>query len=377
VTGATGLSQSVMWGVVIINMIFFLGISTGALLVAVALRFFGGVRWRPAMRVAELLAIAALVVGGPQALLDLGRPHRVRALIGHLHLASPMAWDVLAISLYGAVLVATVWVSLVPDAAILRDRRRDRWGAIVYRVIALGYVGTDAQRRRWRRASAALALGAAMVAIAARVVLALVPGLSSRPTWQASWTVPAFLLGAVFSGLAALILLLSALRLGALRDALPAACVAGPGRWLALASCTWALCTFAEYAVAWGGAPVDRAVIAERLRGGSAPVFWPMAAAMLSPVVLLIRREAGPHVVAFVAALALVGSWAERWILLVPPQLVGRLPGVAARYHPSRIEVLELALSAAALVGVLVLLARILPVVTPADAGPAPGSAEP
>jgi molybdopterin-containing oxidoreductase family membrane subunit len=377
VTGATGLSQSVMWGVAIINMIFFLGISAGAVLVAVALRFFGGDRSRPTMRAAELLALAALVVGGPQALLDLGRPDRARALIGHLHFASPMAWDVLAISLYGAVLVATVWVSLVPDVAILRDRRRGRGGAIVYRVIALGYAGSETQRRRWRRASAALALGAALVAIAARVVLALVPGLSSRPTWQASWTVPAFLLGAVFSGLAALILLLSALRFGALRDALPAACVAGPGRWLACASCAWALFTFAEYAVAWGGAPVDRAVIAERLRGGSAPAFWPMAAAMLSPVVLLIRREAGPRVVALVAALALLGSWVERWILLVPPQLVSRLPGVVPRYHPSGVEMLELAISAAALVGVLMLLARIVPVLVPADAGPAPGSTEP
>ena len=68
----TGLSRPVYWGVYIINMIFFIGISYGGTLISAVLRLTGAEWRKPIARAAEAVTVCALLVGAPQVLIDLG-----------------------------------------------------------------------------------------------------------------------------------------------------------------------------------------------------------------------------------------------------------------------------------------------------------------
>ena len=371
----TGLSRPVYWGTYILWLIFFLGISYGALLFSAVLRLTGSELGRPVARAAEAIALCALLVGGPQPLIDLGRVDRAAWILLHPNLSSPMLWDILSISVYSAVLLLYLWVTLIPDAALLRDRGMG--GTLrraVYRALAAGFSGTESQMRRWRRAVGALAAIAIPVAIAARTLLAWVPGLSQRPMWHSPLIGPTFLLGAVFSGIATLVVVLGVLRRAfGLERFLRRDHFARLGLCLCVAACAWAYFTLAEHVTAaYGQRPDDLAVLRERLTGGQAPVFWTMIAFLSSPLLLSLRRLRTIPVTIAISSLVVMGAWLERWIILVPSQLVSLLPHAPASYRPTWVEWSELAGTLAAFVLLLALFSHLFPAVPIADAPEAP-----
>ena len=133
--GVTGLNRPVFWGFYIINTIYFIAISYGGTLTSAILRLVNA-RWRlPITRAAEVVTVCALGVGAFNIVLDMGRPDRVLNMILHGRLQSPILWDFYSISLYLICSFIYLYLPLIPDIAILRDRfpRRKR----LYRFLAM------------------------------------------------------------------------------------------------------------------------------------------------------------------------------------------------------------------------------------------------
>ena len=96
--GVTGLNQKVSWGFYIINCVFFIGISYGGAITSAILRLTNA-KWRaPITRLAEGLAVVALLVGAVYPLVDLGRPDRFLNLFAYAQVGSPVTWDWVAVS---------------------------------------------------------------------------------------------------------------------------------------------------------------------------------------------------------------------------------------------------------------------------------------
>jgi len=117
----TGMRDNVVWGVYIVNFIFFMGLSYAGALISGILHLFKS-NWRgPIIRIAELITIISLVIGPVFILFCIGRLDRLPFLIIFPRIQSPITWDVIAIAtdLIGCIIF--LYLSFIEDFAKLRD----------------------------------------------------------------------------------------------------------------------------------------------------------------------------------------------------------------------------------------------------------------
>lgn len=364
----TGLGRPMYWGMYIINLIFFIGVSYGGTLASAVLRVVGA-EWRhPITRAAEATTVCALIVGGPQPLIDLGRVDRAQWILLHPQWKSPMLWDIVSISAYLGLSVIYFWLALVPDVAWLRDQRiGGRARRLLYTSLAIGYNGSARQHRRIEVALAVMAIVVIPVAVSAHTVLSWVPGLSLVPLWHSALFGPYFVLGAVFSGLATIILVLAIVRRAYRLEAyLTPRHFASLGLLLLALSAAWSYLTFADHLTAfYGRLPEELRVARDRVFGSYSTLFWGMVVGCgCAPLLLGLKRLRNVAGTVTVAVAVLVGMWIERFLILVPSEAHPRLLHQHVSYTPSWIEWAELGASVAAFVLLYIGFLKLFPVVS-------------
>src|SRR5664279_5193677 len=167
----TGMRDNVVWGLYIVNFIFFMGLSyAGALISGVLHLFHTG--WRkPVVRIAELITVISLVIGPFFIFFCIGRLDRLPFLVMYPRIQSPITWDVIAISteLVGCFLF--LYLSLIEDFAILRDYKDlhvKPWKKKIYKVLSLGFTGSEKERKILTNAKnvmAAMIIAIAIIAV--------------------------------------------------------------------------------------------------------------------------------------------------------------------------------------------------------------------
>ena len=74
----TGMRDRILWGIYIINFVFFIGISHAGTLISAILRV-SKAGWRvPITRMAEFITLVALMIGAQFPIIDMGRPDRAQ-----------------------------------------------------------------------------------------------------------------------------------------------------------------------------------------------------------------------------------------------------------------------------------------------------------
>ncbi len=73
-----------------------------------------------------------------QPMIDLGRLDRILNIVRTPHLASPLLWDVISITTYLTFSTIYLFLPLIPDLAVLRERvgPRRRW---FYGLLSFGW----------------------------------------------------------------------------------------------------------------------------------------------------------------------------------------------------------------------------------------------
>ena len=144
--GVTGLNRPTYWGIYITNFVFFIGISHAGTLISAILRL-ARAEWRRAItRSAEVITVLVIFFGIGNILIDMGRPDRLLNIPLHGRFQSPLLWDVVSVTTYLTGSTLYLFLPLIPDIAILRDRTtglRHRF----YRPLSLGWVGSPRQHR--------------------------------------------------------------------------------------------------------------------------------------------------------------------------------------------------------------------------------------
>src|ERR1039458_404146 len=120
--GVTAMRDYVSWGLYISTFVFFIGISHSGTLVSAILRITKQEWRRPITRSAELLTFVSLLFGGIMPIIDLGRPDRILNLVFHGRIQSPLIWDVICILTYFTGSTVFLFLPMIPDMALLRDR---------------------------------------------------------------------------------------------------------------------------------------------------------------------------------------------------------------------------------------------------------------
>jgi len=358
----TGLRDRIMWGFYISNFVFFIGISYGGVLSSAVLRVVRA-GWRtPMTRIAEIVAVVALMVGALYPIIDLGRPDRILHIILYGRWQSPIIWDVLAINTYLVASLIYLFLPLIPDLALCRDRlggRLPKWRQLLYRLAAIGWRGTPEQRRHLETAIGIMMIFIIPLAVMVHTVVAWIFGMTLREPWNSTIFGFFFVAGAVFSGIATLIIVMAILRkVYHLEEYITEKQFIYLGYLLAAFTFVMLYANLSEYLTT--GYKMEEGQLfhfRQLFLGQFAGFFWGyIIGGLIVPALIVMlpwTRNIWGIVVA--AALVVMAMWLERYYLVVASLRVPQMPYEPSIYAPTWVEG-AIALGTLALFGLLIAL---------------------
>ena len=335
--GVTAMDRPVYWSTYMVNFIFFIGISHAGTLISAILRVTGAEWRRPITRVAEAITVFALMVGTLQIIIDMGRPDRLAFTLLFGRMQSPILWDILSVTVYFLSSITYLYLPLIPDAAILRDNcpmDAPAWQRKLYTTLALGWRGNHEQWVRLEKAIAVLAVLIIPVAISVHSIISWILATTVQPGWHSTIFGPYFVIGAIFSGIGALFIAMTAVRkaLG-LETYIGLRQYRNLGLLFITMNAIWFYFTFTEHlGIATGQQLEEFPVLATKLWGDFALPYWVMIFAMVIAfwvlVVPLIMPKAAAKVKIFQPRLAFASAGTAA-ILFVMVSLSPYTPALA------------------------------------------------
>jgi Ni/Fe-hydrogenase subunit HybB-like protein len=372
--GVAGYNWPVFWAFHETNFVFWIGISHAGTLISAILRLVNAGWRRPVTRCAEVITVFALMIGALFPIIHLGRPWLFFWLIPipnqrmiWPNLRSPLVWDFFAINTYLIGSTLFLLLPIIPDFALVRDKSTG-WRRTIYRALALGWQGTPKQWHRLESAMQIMAIAIVPVAVSVHTIVSFDFSMTPVPMWHSTIFGPYFVAGAIFSGIAALILAMGVLRRFLHLDRyLYPIHFQNLGKLLLLMSLLWAYFVFAERLTVWyGNQPAEMAVFRATQNGAYAPLFWTMVTCnLLIPFPLLAIRRLRTISGCVIASIAvLVGMWLERFLIIVPSLGHKYLPYSWGTYEPRPVEIVITISTFAAMVLLFVLFAKVVPMIS-------------
>ena len=371
--GVTGLRRPVFWGLYIVDFVFWIGISHAGTLISAILRLTNAPWRKPVTRAAEAITVFALMIGGMFPIIHLGRAWFFYWLLPYPNsrllwpnFRSPLLWDLTAIVTYMTGSAIYLYLPLIPDLAQLAEHNTP-WRRKFYRALSLGWTGSDREWQALERAMKLMACLILAVAVSVHTVVAWDFSMALAPMWHSTIFGPYFVAGAIFSGIAALILVMAVLRNVLHLDLyLTQRHFDNLAKLLLLMSLLWLYFTMSENLTVWyGNDPKEMVVFGARTRAHYAPYFW--ATVVLNfvvPFVLLgIRRLRTIRNTAMAATSVVVGMWLERFVIVVPTLANPRLPAASGFYSPTWVEVAITAATFAAMGMLYMIFSKLFPII--------------
>jgi len=376
----TGMRDQISWGLYISNFVFFIGISHAGTLISAILRVTDTDWRRPITRMAEGITVVALCIGGSMVLVDLGRPDRALNLLRYGRIQSPIVWDVLSVGTYLAGCLVYFYLPLIPDLAIVAATHSiggvRRW---IYRALSLGWTGSPAEWRLLEKAISIMAVAIIPLAISVHTVVSWIFAMTLRPGWDSSIFGPYFVVGAIYSGAASVVLAMCILRRALrLETYLKPVHYRNLGLLLLSFSLLYLYFNVNEYlTVAYKFQGGERLLLDRLFYGDYAPFFWGAQVIGIVLPMLLMMAVLGPARyrqftvpgLGLASFLAIVGAWAKRYLIVVPTLSSPFLPiqGVPQQwghYSPTWVEWSITAAAFAAFLLLYTLLVKFFPVIS-------------
>jgi molybdopterin-containing oxidoreductase family membrane subunit len=372
-----GLNDNVYWAIFIANFIFGVGMSHAGVMISAILRLSQAEWRRPITRTAEMLAIFSLITAAVFPIIHTGRLWRTAYWVFPYDfnrgvwpdVRSALIWDPSAIVTYLLGTLLFVYVDLIPDAAVARDRAtgfRQR----IYAGLALGFRGTT---RQWRMQEVAGQLVSALVLavfVSVHSIVAWDLSMAIQPGWHSTALAPYFVIGAVYSGVAGVMTVMIGLRRGLhLEHYITENHLDALARLLlAVAPAYFFFFLTDFYFGIFSRDPNELQIWNLRIFEPPTNIlFFIQILSLLLPVpFLFVRRFRRSFPVMFWTSLSInIGMWLERYLLVVTP-LQLKQPftfGWIPTYVPSVVEAIATAASFA-LVGLgVIVFAKVLPIV--------------
>ena len=372
--GVTGYNWPVYWALHETNFVFWIGISHAGTLISAILRLVNATWRRPVTRCAEIITAFALMIGAMFPLIHLGRPWLAFFLIPYPserglwpNYRSPLVWDFFAINTYLLSSVLFLALPMIPDFALIRDRATG-WRKRVYAYLSLGWQGTPKQWHRLESAMHILALAILPIAVSVHTIVSFDFSMAIVPMWHSTIFGPYFVAGAIFSGIAALIIVMAVLRKALRLEAyLTPLHFQNLGKLLLLMSLLWGYFVFNERLTAWyGNSPHEMNVFWSTQSGDYSPLFWTMVLCnFVIPFPLLAIRKLRSIPTAVIASCCVVaGMWLERFLIIVPSLARKSTSYSWGSYSPQWPEIVIMIASFAAMALLYVLISKLVPLIS-------------
>ncbi len=297
----TGMNNGTSWGLYITNFMFFVGLSAGGLIVASSASVFHIAKFKQVALPAIILSTVCICAAGMFVLIDLGGVQRVWRLITGPNPTSPLLWDVCVITCY-----------------------------LIINICYLTFMA-----RGNNRAVTITSRFALPCAILVHSVTAWIFGLEiAKEGWNSAILAPIFVASAMDSGLALLLLVLSALKKARIFDT-SRDLMASLAGLLATCIAVDAFFIFCELlTMGYNGTHGATVILNELFFGATAPFFWfEVVGGLVVPFCILVfqKNREKPLLVNIACALVVLGVFCKRvWLLFtafITPNLMGA-PGL-------------------------------------------------
>ncbi|MEX1185178.1 MAG: NrfD/PsrC family molybdoenzyme membrane anchor subunit [Gemmatimonadaceae bacterium] len=327
--GVAGYNPPVMWGVYIITFVFWIGIGhAGTLISAILYLFRAGFR-TTIYRCAEAMTVFAVMTAGLFPILHLGRPWKFFWLIPYPNwryiwpnFKSPLVWDVFAILTYLTVSTTFLYIGLIPDIAVLRDREKNPVRRRIYAVLSLGWRNSDREWRHFARAYLFLAAFSTPLVLSVHSVVSFDFAMGLPPGWHTTIFAPYFVAGAIFSGLGMVFTIIIPVRKWFRLQHYVTLNHLDAAAKLALFTSLVVGCAYmVEWFIAWySGLQVEQDYFWNRVFG---QYWWASAILytcnMVLPLSLFSQRLRRNTTWLFILSIFInIGMWFERFVIVVP-----------------------------------------------------------
>ena len=367
--GSAGYNDQAFWAVYIVDVVTFIGVSYGGAVISAVLRLTGQ-SWRaPLTRLAEGTALVTVMIGALFIFPHLGRPERFWEIPIYVNTSSPLFWDFMAISTYVLATVIFFYLPLVPDMAIVNKTlgRADRPARFrIYKALSLKWMGNERQRRLLHSVLTLISLIIIPLAVSVHSVLAWAFATTSRPGWMESVFPPYFVIAALYSGTALVIVVASAFRKGYhLERFITKRHFIRLGYIMAALGLVYAYLTIADL-LSEGYTGITSGWIRQTIAGRYAIPFWfYVALGEVLPIVLVAVKKTRNIKGMTVASVGVViALWVKRIVIVLPPVTQPLIGSFWGTYHFTWVSITITIAGVAAIPLGLMLLFRFLPVLS-------------
>ena len=344
--GIFGNNTTVVWGFPIANYVWWIGIGNAGTLIS-SMLLLTRQRWRASInRFAEAMTLFAAAIAGIFPIIHLGRPLYFYWLTPYpntMHLwpqwRSALIWDFWAILSYILFSLIFWYIGLVPDLATIRDRATGPIKQAIYGAFALGWRGSARHWHYYETYHMAMAALAVPLVVSLHSVVGLDFAASLMPGWQETIFPPYFVVGAMYSGFAMVVVLAAGVRWGFRMQAIVTIeHFDVMAKIMLAASLIMGLSYATEWFSAWySGEHEDRSLVIYMFTGTYAPMFWALLACNVFIPQLFWSRTIRRSIAAVcvVGICINIGMWLERILIVWNTLSHGFLPSMRRSFVPT------------------------------------------
>ncbi len=343
--GIAGYAHPVFWGVYIVTFVFWVGIAHAGTLISAILYLFRA-KWRNAInRGAEAMTVFAVLTAAQFLGIHVGRMWKAYFILPYpnqrglwVNFKSPLLWDTFAITTYATISILFLYVGLIPDLAIARDRATG-WKKVLYTVLALGWQGSSGQWKAHNRSVLHLSGLATPLVLSVHSVVSWDFAVALVPGWHTTIFAPYFVAGAIFSGFAmVLTLMIPVRRIFGLEAYITDYHFENMSRFILLTSIIVGYAYAAEYFIAWySGVEPEQTAFWLRAFGPYWISTWIMITCNgILPQLLWFKKLRTNVPFLFVLSVLInIGMWFERYVIIITGLSREYDPAVWGVYIPS------------------------------------------
>ncbi|MBN1819681.1 MAG: polysulfide reductase NrfD [Prolixibacteraceae bacterium] len=349
--GTWGLNNSIGWGWAIINFVWWIGIGHAGTAFSIFLLILRQ-KWRTAInRAAEAMTVVAVMCAGLFPLLHMGRVWLFFYVLPYpntrgplwVNFNSPLFWDFVAISAYLLISASFWYFGMVPDFATIRDTTKSKIKKAVYGFFSFGWVGSSKEWLRYEALSFVLGGIAAVLVVSVHSIVSTDFAVSVEPGWHTTIFPPYFVVGAIFSGFAMVLTLVTIMRvMYKMNDFVTDSHIDAVARILVFISLIMGTAYVTEIFMAWysGSEYEIYTFFHNRIFGIHAFQFWAMFISnAIVPQLFWFKKVRRKLWMVFVISIIInVGMWFERFNIVVTSLSRDYLPANWATYSPTWVE---------------------------------------
>ncbi|MEK2645116.1 NrfD/PsrC family molybdoenzyme membrane anchor subunit [Bdellovibrio sp. BCCA] len=381
--GLLGVNSPVFWGTMIVTFVFWIGIGHAGTLISAVLFLFRQ-KWRTSVaRTAEAMTVFAVMTAGLFPLLHTGRPWLDYWLFPYpnqrgplwVNFRSPLLWDVFAVSTYATVSMVFWYIGLVPDFATIKDRAKNKLRRTVYGALSLGWRGTARNWSHYEMVYLILAGLSTPLVLSVHTIVSFDFAVSNLPGWHTTIFPPYFVAGAIFSGFAMVVTLMTLVRIGfkEFQNYVTLDHMEVMNKIIMTTGMLVGYAYASEFFIAWySGNQYERFVFINRAFGPYGWSYWCMVTCnVLIPQLFWFKKMRRSIPVMFVVSIFVnIGMWFERFVITVTSLHRDFLPSSWGMYAWSWFDTGVLVGSFGMFLTLFLLYLRLFPAVSIAEVKP-------